>query len=77
MKINILENYFLYLFLDHHCLLYPIVEILFFTDKGKYSKEVFFSLLSLSPLSPLSYGTGYFTDESKNSRKLHFLKSFY
>ena len=54
-----------------------MVHVLFFTDEAKYSREVFFSLLSLSPLSPLSYGTGYFTDESKNSRKLHFLKSFY
>ena len=66
---------FLNLFLDHHCLLYPMLQAVFFTDEAKYSRKLPFFLLFLGHhclLYPMIQAL-FFTDEAKYSRKLHFL----
>ena len=40
--------------LDHHCLLYPMVQVLFFKNDPKYSRLLF--IYSWSLLSPVSNG---------------------
>ena len=63
---------------DHHYLLYPMVKVLFFTDKAKYSRKLLFFNLFLDHhclLYPMLQAV-FFTDEAKYSRKLHFFIFF-
>ena len=38
---------FLNLFLDHHCLLYPMLQAVFFTDEAKYSRKLHFFFVTI------------------------------
>ena len=63
---------------DHHYLLYPMVKVLFITDKAKYSRKLLFLNLFLDHhclLYPMLQAV-FFTDEAKYSRKLHFFYLF-
>ena len=38
---------FFNLFLDHYCLLYPMLQAVFFTDEAKYSRKLHFLFITI------------------------------